>query len=449
MPAAKPLVSYGAGNALLSVLPAASHPTREVIRAEQLEKLQRLLALTETSNAFYRRKYAHLARPWVVESLGDFCERFPFTSKDELMADQRQSAPYGSDLAYPLELYTRCHQTSGSSGGVPLRWLDTAESWSRLLGHWSDIFRAAEVTHLDRLFFAFSFGPFLGFWTAYEAALRLGCFCLPGGGMGSTARLQAILDHGITVLCATPTYALWLGETARQEGIDLTRGRVKLIITAGEPGGSIPATRFRLTELWPGARVFDHHGMTEVGPVSYECPACPGTLHIIDQSYLAEVVDPATELPAAPGQTGELVLTTLDRVGSPLIRYRTGDVVRANAFGNCACGRQELALQGGIVGRTDDMVVVRGVNIFPSAVEDVIRGCGGVAEYQVTLDTRSPMLQLNVTIEPTPECSDERGLVHRLEQALQAAFTLRVPVRLTPPGTLPRFEMKARRWVRL
>jgi phenylacetate-CoA ligase len=433
---------------LFTVLPAP-HPSRQAIETEQLDKLRGLLDLIAASNPFYARKNAGVGLKRSIGSLEDFSRNFPFTTKEELMADQRRFTPYGTDLVYPLNSYTRCHQTSGSSGGTPLRWLDTAESWSRLLDHWSHIYRAAGVTHADRLFFAFSFGPFLGFWTAYEAALRQGSFCLPGGAMNSTARLRAILDHGITVLCATPTYAVRLGETAREEGIDLTAGHLKVIITAGEPGGSIPATRARLAALWPGARAFDHHGMTEVGPVSYECPAHPGVLHIIETSYLAEIIDPATHLPATPGQTGELVLTTLDRLASPLLRYRTGDLVKPRPEGVCACGRSEMALEGGILGRTDDMVVVRGVNIYPSAVEDIIRACEGVTEFQVTLAAQSPMLELSVTIEPSPECTDGPGLVQRLEQAFKTALALRVPVRTTAPGTLPRFEMKSKRWVRV
>src|SRR5262249_34165146 len=151
----------------------------------------------------------------------------------------------------------------------------------------------------DRFFFAFSFGPFLGFWTAFEAGLRLGCMCLPGGGQSSAARLRAILENRATVLCCTPTYAIRLGEVAAAEGIDLAAGAVRTILVAGEPGGSIPATRARIERLWPGARVRDHHGMTEIGPVSFECPARPGVLHVIEAGYLPEIIDPESERPVA------------------------------------------------------------------------------------------------------------------------------------------------------
>jgi phenylacetate-CoA ligase len=329
-----------------------------------------------------------------------------------------------------------------------LRWLDTPESWDWMRDNWQAVLRVAGVNRADTIFFAFSFGPFIGFWLAFEAALRLGCRCLPGGGMSSGARLQALMDHRATVLCCTPTYALHLAELAAAERVDLSASAVKTLIVAGEPGGSIPATRSRLESVWPGARVFDHHGMTETGPVTYECPARPRVLHVLESSYIAEIVDPAGSGHVAAGQAGELVLTTLGRVGSPLLRYRTGDLVCAALDTVCECGRSELALEGGILGRTDDMVCVRGVNIYPSAVEEILRAHHGVAEYQASVDTASTLAQLAIRIEPQPDVQEPAALAHQLESALQNAFNLRIPVTVAPPGSLPRFEMKAQRWSR-
>jgi phenylacetate-CoA ligase len=265
--------------------------------------------------------------------------------------------------------------------------------------------------------------------------------------MGTAARLQALLDHKATVLCCTPSYALHLAEHAAQHGLDLSQSPVRLIILAGEPGGSIPSTRQRLESLWPGARMFDHHGMTEVGPVTYECPARPGVLHVLDTAYIPEIVDPATGAHVDTGQAGELVLTTLGRIGSPLLRYRTGDLVRAALDSVCTCGRSELALEGGILGRTDDMVVVRGVNVYPSAVEEIFRSQPGVAEYQVQVHPTTALTQMTIHVEPRPEVADAAGLARQLEAALHTAFTLTIPVTAVPCGTLPRFEMKAKRWV--
>ncbi len=437
-------------------MPVEAYPTREVIEAIQLEQLRSLLAELFPGNRFYSRKLGAAGITFDVASLDDFSARFPFTTKTELAEDQRAEPPFGTNLTYPLARYTRCHQTSGTSS-APLRWLDTPESWEWMLESWTEILRVAGVHSADRLYFAFSFGPFIGFWMAFEAAARLGCLCVPGGGLSSAARVRAILDNGITVLCCTPTYAIRLAEVAAEEGIDLTTARVKTLIVAGEPGGSISAVRAKLAQLWPGARIFDHHGMTEVGPVSYECPARPAVLHVIETAYFAEIVEPVSEKRIAPEKcrgsgsvpspTGELVLTALGRAGSPLLRYRTGDLVRPS-IQPCACGRSSLAFEGGILGRVDDMVVVRGVNVFPSAVEDIVRACSGVAEYQVEISTRQTLPEMSLQVEPTRDCTDASRLVRHLERSFETALALRVPIHLVPVGTLPRFEMKGRRWIK-
>jgi phenylacetate-CoA ligase len=272
----------------------------------------------------------------------------------------------------------------------------------------------------------------------------MGAMCVPGGGMRSAARLRIIADTGVTVLCCTPTYATHLAEAASEAGVDLASTAVRMLIVAGEPGGSIAGTRARLSELWPGAQVVDQHGMTETGPVTYQCPAREGVLHVYEEAYIPEVIDPATGAAAAPGGEGELVLTNLGRTGSPLLRYRTGDIVRLAVPDRCSCGSWEAAFEGGIVGRTDDMVLVRGVNVYPSAVEDIVRTCGGVAEYRVRVSTDRSMVELRMEVEAS---GDADGLVHRLEAALRDSLALRIPVEVVAPGTLPRFEMKARRWV--
>ncbi len=419
-------------------------PNRQVIAARQLGQLRQLLGAILPRNAFYQRKCAKLDP--AVASLADFSRRFPFTTKEELAGDQRACPPYGGNLTYPLERYTRFHQTSGTSS-VPLRWLDTPENWSWMLENWKEVYRAAGVGAGDRVYFAFSFGPFIGFWLAFEAAEQLQCLCIPGGSLSSAGRLRALCENKATVLCCTPSYAARLAEVAAEEKIDLQGGAIRRIIVAGEAGGSIAATRQRLEQLWPGARVFDHHGMTETGPVSHECPARPGMLHILESAFLAEVTGPGGAA-AAEGQTGELVLTTLGRTGSPVLRYRTGDLVRAVHFDSqpCACGRHDLGLQGGILGRTDEMVIVRGVNIYPTAVEEIVRGFAEVAEYQVRVDQSGSLAELILRIEPHSGCADPAALAGRVEGALQAAFHLRVPVALAPAGSLPRFEMKAKRW---
>jgi phenylacetate-CoA ligase len=421
--------------------------SRTAIATSQLEQLRALLTEIFPANKFYSQKLNSAGITFDVASLEDFSNRFPFTRKSEIAEDQRAHPPFGTNLTYPLERYTRQHQTSGTKD-APLRWLDTPESWDWMLESWGEVLRAAGVEKHDRIYFAFSFGPFIGFWMAFEAAARLGALCIPGGGLSSAARVKAILETGATVLCCTPTYALRLAEVAAQEKIDLRQWRIKKIIVAGEPGGSIPAIRSRMEQLWSGARAFDHHGMTEVGPVTYECPERPGVLHVIESAYYAEIIEPATGKPVPTGQPGELVLTTLGRIGSPLLRYRTGDLVKADAQ-PCKCGRAELALLGGILGRTDDMIVVRGVNIYPSAVEEIIRAHKEIVEYQVQVGSVNSLAEMSIRIEADGDAELANALAAKLEKTFQTQFALRVPVTSVPSGTLPRFEMKAKRWVKV
>jgi len=412
---------------------------------QQLSSLKTLLGEVLPANRFYAAKLANVDTH--IASLDEFSRSFPFTTKQELIADQQRYPPFGSNLTYPLGRYTRFSQTSATSG-KPMRWLDTPESWEWMLNNWIRVFQASGVTSADRIFFAFSFGPFLGFWTAFDAASRLGCLAIPGGGMRSAARLGTLIDISATVLCCTPTYAIHLAEVAAEEEIDLGASKVRTILVAGEPGGSITGTRNQIERLWPGAQVVDHHGMTEVGPVSYGCLQRPGVLHIIESGYIAEVIDATTGAPVKRGGTGELVLTNLGRTGSPLIRYRTGDIVQTSAAPVCECGSTDLALEGGILARTDDMVVVRGVNVFPAAIEDILRTDGGVAEYRVRIAEKRGLIELSIEIEPEAHASGDPHLVHRIEAALRNALALRVPLSIVPAQSLPRFEMKAKRWIR-
>jgi phenylacetate-CoA ligase len=402
-----------------------------------------LLSAILPGNSFYAAKLRGLSPDAALASL-------PFTLKQELIDDQIAHPPYGSNLTYPLERYTRFSQTSATTTGTPMRWLDTPESWDWMIGNWLRVYQSAGVTAGDRIFFAFSFGPFLGFWIGFEAAIRLGSLAIPGGGMRSAARLRAIVENSATVLCCTPTYAIRLAEVAAEENIDLASAavsQIRTVIVAGEPGGSVPATRAHISTLWRGARVVDHHGMTEIGPVSYGCPKRPGVLHVIADSYIAEIIDPLTLKSVPRGVTGELVLTNLGRFGSPLIRYRTSDIVQASPENRCVCGTLDLALEGGILGRTDDMLLVRGVNVYPAAVENILRGFEAVGEYRVEIHNHRTLPELQIQVEAAPAHAHDAALPQRLEAALANAFALRIPVSLVPQGTLPRFEMKARRWV--
>jgi phenylacetate-CoA ligase len=395
------------------------------------------LPLLYNGNRFYSDKLKSAAAS--VEPV-DFFD-MPFTWKRELVADQEQAPPFGSNLTFARDLYTRVSHTSGTSG-TPLYWLDTEESWSWMLRNWLRVYNAAGVTATDSVFFAFSFGPFLGFWTAFEAATRLGALAIPSGGLTSLARLQKLIDLEATVLCCTPTYAVRLAVTAEEHGIDLARAKISRIIVAGECGGSFPATRLRIQNSWNGARVVDHYGMTEVGPAGYSCPSCPDVLHLMNDSYIAEIVDPVTGHAVAPETSGELVLTPLGRSGSPVLRYRTGDLVRAPVTGPCACGSSDIRLQGGILGRADDMLTVRGMNVFPSSVERILLD-NGVVNYRVDVFEERGMPELHIQVE-----GSEDELTCRLDQHLQAGLGLRVKLSYVRAGYIPYSDGKGKKWVR-
>ena len=402
-----------------------SEISHDELRAMQLAKLRAGLPDVLATNAFWRTRL-HDVRSW-----NDF-ERLPLITKSDLMADQSDAPPFGTNLTYPVERYVRVHQTSGSSGGRPLHWLDTAESWDWCVRIWTEhVYRASGVTADDRVFFAFSFGPFLGFWSAFSGAERLGALCISGGAMTSEQRVHTMHDLGATVLLSTPTYALRLADVARDVGLDLARSRIRVTIHAGEPGASIPSTRDAIEAAW-SAVSFDHTGMTELGPTGHSCSARDG-VHLIESEFIFEVTP-----------EGELVATNLGRWGMPLIRYRTGDRVVV-AREPCSCGSPFLKVVGGIRGRVDDMLTVRGVNLYPSQVEEIVRRYREVGEFVIEHRRERQMDEVTVVVET--EVSDFR--VERLEAELRQALGVRIGCRVVPAGTLPRSELKARRVLRI
>lgn len=409
------------------------------LRSNQWRKLRAIVSNLGTLDCFYGKRIRELElKVSRMNRVEDFLAQMPFTTKTEILADRLAHPPFGSMLTKPLNHYTRFCQTSGTSTGQPMAWIDTAESWESMLKCWQRVFEAAGlVKGTDRVFFAFSFGPFLGFWTAYEAAAK-DYMVIPAGGLSSQARLEAMARYDATVLCCTPTYALRLGEMiGAASGVERDKLSIRKVVVAGETGGSVPEVRKRIEEMW-NARVFDHHGMTEVGPVSYEAEDLPRSLVVMEESYLAEIVDPKTGVEVADGECGELILTTLDRTACPLLRYRTGDWVRKTLH------RGRLVLEGGILSRVDDMVVVRGVNVYPSAVEAVVRQFPEVAEFMVEQRKVDAMDEIELLVEM--DGSVAKQSLKRLESKLRDTFSLRIPVRLAEPESLPRHEFKAKRW---
>lgn len=422
--------------------------TRDSLEARQKTQLAELLRLVAAQNPFYRGKLS--ADPLRIaadatSTLQAVLDVLPFTTRQELEDDQQANPPFGSGLTYAPDKYSRLHQTSGTNG-KPLRWLDTPASWSWWCDCWDVVYRGMQLTPQDRLFFPFSFGPFIGFWSAFDSAGRLGSLCVPGGGMTTSARLGLLQAVGATVVVATPTYALRMVEVAQAEGNDLAQSSVRALIVAGEPGGSIPEVRSRLEAGW-GARVFDHCGMTEVGAFGFESAAQPGGLYVNEGAFIVEAIDPETRGRVPAGETGELVITNLGRLGSPVIRYLTGDLVRWNPD-NTLVGSAYGCLEDGILSRRDEMVSIRGNNVYPAAMEALMRRLQGIAEYRVTIVEGDALTSLEIEVEPSTDALNQAGVAEYVAAAIERTFLFRAQVRAVTPGTLPRFELKARRFVR-
>lgn len=415
-------------------------PTRADLKALQLEKLRSGMDELLASNRFYKGRH-HSVKSW-----SDFYE-LPFTTKSELVEDQLEHPPFGTNLTYPLDDYVRLHQTSGTSGGRPLRWLDTAQSWDWWASIWANhVYRAAGVTNRDRVFFAFSFGPFIGFWSALAGAEKLGAMVIAGGAMTTEQRVLAICDLEPTVLCCTPTYALRLADTASDMGLDLASSSIGVTIHAGEPGASIAATKQAIEAAF-GARCFDHTGMTELGPTGHSCPVGDG-VHLIESEFIFEVIPLGSDETSGrtqPEGVGELVATNLGRFGAPLVRYRTGDLVEVSRE-SCPCRSPFPKAVGGIRGRVDDMFTVRGVNLYPSQVEEVLRRYPAIVEFQIRHEKVRHMDEISLLIE-TEDGSDT--IIQQVSSELRHAFGVRIDCHCVPPGSLPRYEMKAKRVVRV
>jgi phenylacetate-CoA ligase len=427
-------------------MPFFDHEVETMLRPDrqalQLERLRSMIDQLDGTNRFITEKLREAEVSAAdLQTVNDLA-LFPFTSKDELRDAEAANPPLGTNATFPQSAYTRFHQTSGTSG-KPIQVLDTVESWDWWGRCWGYVLAGAGVTKEDRLFVAFSFGPFIGFWSAVEGAKQVGTLMIPGGGRNSEQRLALMKELGVTAVICTPTYALRLAEVARETGFDLGELPVRKIIVAGEPGANVPATKVRIEDTWD-AQCFDHGGASEVGAHSFECERQPGGTHAIESEFIVEVLGPETGEALPAGETGELVITNLGRLGFPVIRYRTGDLVRLNPE-PCECGRTFARFEGGLIGRADDMVIVRGINIFPSAIENLVRRVEGVNEYRATVSTDHTMRELTIEIEVAEE-SDPETARRTAQESVQNTLGLRPSVTVVPRDTLPRFKLKGKRF---
>ena len=428
------------------------NPRHETMPRDQLEALQvhKLKRLVEWADASVPWQAKRLRDAGVTaDSIGslDDLRRIPFLTRDEWMEGQLEQPPYGPILAAPVEKAVRYHMTSGTTGKTPIRVLDSMKDWEWIAEMWCYGLWGFGVRPRDAVFVAFGYSTFIGFWGLHYACEKLGALTLPGGAMTTDQRVKQIVDTGATVVASTPTYALRMAQEARSLGIDLAGSSVQRIILSGEPAGSIPATKKLIEEQW-GARAGDTAGMTELGTIMiFECAEQPGGTHIIEDHYVEEVVDPETDRPVPQGEMGERVVTSFGRGFIPVIRYRTRDFVVRVPATNCRCGRTFDLYEGGIRGRVDDMKLVRGTNVYPRAVEAIVREHPDIDEFQIHLYTAEGIRdEIEVLCEiPDPDADADATLNALGRELADAHEGLRFEVNRTEVGTLPRFELKAKR----
>jgi phenylacetate-CoA ligase len=420
---------------------------RDEIAALQVRKLRNLVEWADTQVPWQSKRLRDTGvTADQIKTLDDM-RRIPIMTRDEWMQGQLEQPPYGPILAAPEHAAIRYHMTSGTTGKTPIRVLDSMKDWEWIAEMWCYGMWGFGVRPSDALFIAFGYATFIGFWGLHYAGEKMGCLVLPGGAMATDARVRTLVDMGATVVASTPTYALRMAQEARSLGIDLVSGPVKRLILSGEPAGSIPATKKLIQELW-GAKAADTAGMTELGTIMvFECEVQPGGTHIIEDHYIEEVLDPMTDEPVGYGELGERVVTSFGRGFIPVMRYRTRDLVVRVPGSTCSCGRTFDIYDGGIRGRVDDMKLVRGTNVYPRAVESILREHPEIDEFQIHLYTEGGIRdEIEVLVEIPDQSVDVERLLTDLSRELAGAHEgLRFGAKQVDDGTLPRFELKAKR----
>jgi phenylacetate-CoA ligase len=420
---------------------------REQLQALQLAKLQRMTQWAYARSPFHKKRFDGAGfHPDQLKALDDL-RRIPFMTRDEWMASQAEQPLFGALPTTSQDNAIRYHLTSGTSGSVPIRVLDGMKDWEWIAEMWSYGFWGFGVRPEDVVYFAFGYGSFIGFWGAHYCCEKIGSLVIPGGAQTTEARVKQIVEMGVTTVCSTPTYALRLWQQAQEMGIDLTQSAVNKVILSGEPSGSIPAVKRQLEEAW-GAKCGDTAGMTELGTIMiFECSHQPGGTHIIEDHFIEEVVNPETGEPVPYGELGERVVTSFGRGFIPVLRYRTKDMVLKVPYSTCDCGRTGDIYLGGIRGRWDDMKLIRGTNVYPRAVEALIREHDAIDEFQIYIWRNDIRDEITIKVEMKPGREDEwPALSEELAKELASAHEgLHFIIELMPPGTLPRFELKAKR----
>ncbi len=417
---------------------------RDKMRAWQLERIQAQVAHAYQNSAFYRRKLdAAGVKPEDIVTLDDI-RKLPFTTKDELKQDKHDNPLYGTVSTLGPEHAMRLHFTSGTTGR-PVHVLDTANDFQGFYRSYARGLYGMGIRPDDVVMCAFGYGPWIGFWSGFYAAQDVGCLVIPVGGMTTEQRIDIIEAYGVTVLGCTPSYALHMAETARQLGKDLSKSKIRITWHTGEPGAAIPSTRKKIEDAY-GARVCDLPGLTEIAAWGFSCSHESGLDHVHEDYVYPEVLNTETGEPVGPGEEGELVFTSLYRQALPLLRYRTRDIVRV-ADRLCSCGRTLFSIEGGVIGRLDDMKKIRGVIVYPTSIEEAVRRYQEVEEYQVRIWRKNNLDEVTVLIDTGNQVAKEnlQQVVKTMKDDLRKKIGIRIEVEATEPGSLPRWDHKARR----
>ena len=420
--------------------------SRESLRELQLRKFQAIAAWSYEHSPFYKRLFKQAGlEPGDIKTWADV-RRVPRVDKGSLKDAQAEGPfPYGSRLCVPLEQVSEFRQTSGTTG-TPVYQADSWADWEWWAEAWCHILWAQGYRARDRVFIPFGYNIFVAFWAGHYAAEKLGCEVVPGGVLDTGARIMKMQELKCNSFGATPTYVLGMADTARKMGIDPRSIGIQRITCAGEPGASISTTKKRIEDAW-GAKVYDHIGATEIGAWSYSCTFQKG-LHVNEAFFLVEIEDIDTgEIIDTPGKNGKMVITALDRMAKPCIRFDSKDVIRWADY-DCDCGRTFRSIDGGVVGRADDITKVKGVLLAPTAIEEVVRSFMELGdEYEVVVSKKGDIDEIILKIEIMPGFEKkEPDILKRLKDQLRVKTNLGYKMEIHPYESLPRYALKAKRF---
>lgn len=407
----------------------------------QLERLQATLHRAFKNVTCYRNKFIKESiDPDDITSLSDLA-RLPFTTKEDL----RLNYPYGM-FAVPLREVVRIHSSSGTTGKPTVVGYtkNDIKTWSNLVARFMT---AAGVTHDDVVQIAFGYGMFTGAFGLHYGAEAIGASVIPMGGGNTEKQIMIMQDYRSSVLVCTPSYAMTIADRMEQLGIDPKSLSLKVGLFGGEPWSEAMRTEI---ENRLGIIATDNYGLSEViGPgVAGECRYKCG-MHIFEDAFIPEIIDPETCEVLPPGSVGELVITTLTKEAFPMIRYRTRDITSLD-YEQCACGRTHVRMKK-TMGRSDDMLIIKGVNVFPSQIEEVLVAMEGCEpHYQLVVERKGSVDILEVRIEVTEniffdEMKLQRAFMEKVQRKIESVIGVGVTVRLVEPKSIPRFEGKASR----